>query len=244
MRRRALLGAGCAVLSAPRLARGASAGEVDLLLVLAADISHSMQENELQMQREGYAAALRHREVVAAMASGPVGAIALTYMEWSGTEDQRLLVPWMRIGDEADAELFAARLLAAPQRVGSWTSISAAITAARALYAGAPFRSERHVLDISGDGENNSGPPVELARDAALAEGLVINGLPILRTPVRFTATGMPEESPLERHYRGFVIGGPASFLVPARGFGDFPGALRRKLVLEIAGLDAGAMRA
>ncbi len=241
MRRRALLGAGCGLLlAAPALASGsADEAEVDLLLVLAADISHSMQETELRMQRQGYAAALRDKEVLDAMCSGPFGAIGVVYFEWSGIEDQRVLLPWTRIGNATEAVACSERLQAAPQRVGSWTSISGAIAQSRRLISGAPFRSDRSVVDISGDGENNSGPPVEQERDLAVEEGLTINGLPILRGPQRQASIPGAEGTPLEEHYRRLVTGGPGAFVLPAENFEVFPGAIRRKLVLEIAGLQA-----
>lgn len=241
MRRRALLGAGCGVLfAAPALASGSAVqDEVDLLLVLAADISHSMQETELRMQRQGYAAALRDKEVLDAMCSGPCGAIGVVYFEWSGIEDQRILLPWTRIGSPAEAVACSERLASAPQRVGSWTSISGAIAQSRRLIAAAPFRSDRSVVDISGDGENNSGPPVEQERDLAVEDGITINGLPILRGPQRHASIPGAEGSPLEEHYRRLVTGGPGAFVLPAENFEVFPGAIRRKLVLEIAGLQA-----
>lgn len=239
MRRRSLLRAGYGLLLAPSIATRprAEEGELDLLLVLAADISHSMQSAELSMQRAGYAAALRDQDVRRAIGSGPTGAIGLLYMEWSGTEDQRVLVPWTRVATDNDAEAFARAVEAAPQRVGSWTSISSAIGASRRVIAAAPFTAERKVVDISGDGENNSGEPVHLQRDGALAEGITINGLPILRT----AQLASPQPQPLEEHYRDWVIGGPGAFVLPAHGFEAFAAAVRRKLVLEIAGLPAGA---
>lgn len=237
MRRRTLLGAGAGLLLArPAIATAAAnAAEVDLLLVLAADISHSMQEAELRMQREGYAAALRDPEVLQAMCSGPCEAVAVAYLEWSGAEDQRVLLPWTRIGAAAEAEAAADTIARAPQRSGSWTSISGAIAASRRLIAAAPFAAERSVIDISGDGENNSGPPAEGERDAAVEAGIVINGLPILRGTTRTMNAG-GDVNPLEEHYRRVVTGGAGAFVLPAENFGVFPGAIRRKLVLEVAG--------
>lgn len=240
MRRRSLLAAAGSLLCAPAIARAAERGETDLLLVLAADVSHSMQPADLRMQREGYAEALRHPDVHRAVASGPCGHIALAYMEWSGFEDQRVILPWTRLCDAADANRVADALLAAPQRVGNWTSISGAISAARRLMEAAPFTAERHVMDISGDGENNNGEPVHRLRDQAVEEGIVINGLPIIRSPARAVLVGGTEMPPLEAHYREWVVGGTGAFVIPAEGFGAFAGAIRRKLVLEIAGLPAG----
>lgn len=246
MRRRTLLTAGCGlILASPAIAQAPSperaTDEVDLLLVLAADISHSMQTPELRMQRDGYAAALRDKEVLDAIGSGAHGAIGITYLEWSGAEEQHVLVPWTRIQDVEDAARIAAMLDAAPLRIGSWTSISGAIMASRRLIAEAPFAAERSVVDISGDGENNHGGPVDHQRDAAVEAGITINGLPIIRHGARWAAQGQGRETALEDHYRQNVIGGFGAFLVPTVGFETFAGAIRRKLVLEIAGRDIGA---
>jgi hypothetical protein len=237
MRRRALLGAGCGLLATRP---GRAEAEVDLLLVLAADVSQSMRDVDLRLQRQGYAAALRDPEVQAAICSGPRGAVGLLYMEWSGVEDQRVLLPWTRMGEGEAAESAAVALMEAPVRSGTWTSISAALSAARRLVAAAPFAAPRRVLDVSGDGENNAGLPVEEARDAAVAEGIVINGLPVLRPDSRRAAFGRPGETALEEHYREAVTGGPGAFVLPARGLDSFAEAIRRKLILEIAGRSPG----
>ena len=241
MRRRTLLGAGCALLAMPHASRALAAGkeEVDLLLVLAADVSQSMQRRELELQREGYAAALRDKEVLDAIGSGPCGAIAVAYMEWSGAEDQSVLAPWTRLAKAEDAAGFARSLAEAPLRSGTWTSITGALAASRRLMTEAPCFAARQVVDISGDGENNHGGPVEDQRDQALAEGITINGLPILRPNARLAGSGEAGETALEEHYRRMVIGGPGSFVLRAEGFETFAGAIRRKLVLEIAGLPA-----
>lgn len=240
MRRRSLLAASGALLLAPNLARASTSHgeEVDLLLVLAADVSQSMTAAELRLQREGYAAAMQAPEVLGAIGNGPSGSIGVLYFEWSGFEDQRVLVPWMPVGNARDAAGFAGALQSAPQRSGTWTSISGALAASRRLLGVAPFASERRVVDISGDGENNQGGSVETERDLALEEGIVINGLPILRaTPGRAPLAGdEAAEEPLVKHYRDLVVGGMGSFVMPALGFPAFAGALRRKLVLEIAG--------
>jgi len=238
MRRRTLLAAGCGALLAPRLARAsADETEVDLLLVLAADVSQSMQNRELKLQRDGYVAALRDREVMEAACSGAYGAVAVTYFEWSGMDDQRVVVPWTRIGDAEDAARIALALEAAPLRSGSWTSISNALAMSRRLIAASPFQAQRKVVDVSGDGENNHGPPVEDERDRTVAEGIVVNGLPILRPNSRMASTGLPGETALEEHYRTMVTGGARAFVLPTQGFETFPDAIRRKLVMEIAGV-------
>ncbi len=233
MRRRTLLGAGCGLLCA---GSARAEAEVDLLLVLAADVSQSMRDADLRLQRQGYAAALRDPEVQAAIASGPHGAIGLLYMEWSGVEDQRVLLPWTRLGDGEAAEVAALTLAETPVRSGTWTSISSAVAAAHGLAAAAPFTAPRRVFDISGDGENNAGTPVEVVRDQAVADGIVINGLPIVRSGLRPASDGRPGRTVLEEHYRMAVTGGPGSFVLPARGLDAFADAIRRKLILEIAG--------
>ena len=236
MRRRTLLGAGCGLLTLPRLAR-AQAAEVDLLLVLAADVSQSMENSELRLQREGYVGALHDGDVLDAIGSGPCGSIAIAYLEWSGAEDQRVLVPWTRLAGAGDVAGVAGRLAEAPLRSGTWTSISAALAASRRLVAEAPFFAARQVVDVSGDGENNHGGPVEKERDRALQDGITINGLPILRPNARLSMTGEPGETALEEHYRRLVIGGAGAFVLRAEGFDAFAGAIRRKMVMEIAGL-------
>lgn len=240
MRRRTLMGAaGGWLLASPALAQTANRDDrqVDLLLVLAADVSQSMQDHDLRLQRLGYAAALRDADLQGAIASGAYAAIGLLYMEWSGIEDQRVLLPWTRIGDAEGAEAAASALLGAPVRSGTWTSISAALAAARRHMAAAPFAAIRRVIDVSGDGENNAGGPVETERDAAVAEGIVINGLPILRQDARRSALASEGETVLEEHYRRLVTGGPGAFMLRAQGLENFSEAIRRKLILEIAGL-------
>ncbi len=237
MRRRILLASACAILAAPRLARAGD--EVDLLLVLAADVSQSMQHADLVMQRRGYVAALRDRDVWRAVGSGSCGSIGLLYLEWSGVREQQVLVPWTRLAHAEDAEAFAARLEAAPLNTGTQTSISGAIAAARRAFATAPFVAPRMVVDISGDGENNHGGPAAEERDAAVAEGVTLNGLPVLRQGPLLASVGSDNPSPLEQHYRDQVIGGMGAFVLPANGFESFGTAIRRKLVLEIAGRPA-----
>jgi hypothetical protein len=239
MRRRTLLGAGCALLAMPRLSRAqaGSGEEVDLLLVLAADVSQSMQHRELELQRQGYVTALCDKQVLDAIGSGPCGAIAVAYLEWSGAEDQRVLAPWARLAGAEDAAAFARGLAEAPLRSGTWTSITGALAASRRLMAEAPCFAARQVVDISGDGENNHGGPVEDQRDQAVAEGITINGLPILRPNARLVGGRESGETALEEHYRRMVIGGAGAFVLRAEGFGSFASAIRRKLVLEIAGL-------
>jgi hypothetical protein len=248
MRRRSLLGcaaAAAALLSAPHLIRRAAAadespgGEVDVLLLLAVDVSRSMDEEEAKLQREGYIAALHDGAVHDAIEGGAFGAIGLAYFEWSGPEHQKVVVPWTRVGGAAHARAFAGRLRAAPLGIGTWTSISAALDHARAMMAAAPFAAERHVVDVSGDGTNNSGAPVEEARDRAVDAGITINGLPVMKDPPLRIPGAEPVR--LDAYYREQVVGGFGAFVVPAEDFRDFGPAVRRKLILEIVDLRRGA---
>lgn len=238
MRRRSLLAAaGAAAAILPRLgARAAEAtGEpVDVLLVLAVDVSRSVDEDEARLQREGYRNAVTDPAVIEAVRGGMIGAIGLAYVEWAGVEYQRLVLPWTRIAGAADAADWARRLEEAPRASLSWTSISGGIDFSRSVLAGAPFEASRRVIDVSGDGVNNSGRPAEAARDQAVAEGIVINGLPIVNDRPTF---GRPPPLPLDEYYRESVIGGPGAFVIVAEDFESFGNALKRKLIREIAGL-------
>lgn len=233
---RRLLLAGALALAVPRLGRGAPGPSepVDVLLLLAADVSRSMDEEESRLQRRGYADALRDPRVQAAMTDGPHGAVAIAYLEWSGPEHQVLVLPWTRIASPAEAEAPAARLLAAPPTIGTWTSIAAALDRGRALIEAAPFAAGRRVIDVSGDGSNNAGGAVEEARDRAVGAGIVVNGLPVMRDgPAGPRIEGM--SLPLDHYYREQVTGGQGSFVLPAEDFRAFGDAVRRKLILEIA---------
>lgn len=231
MRRRTLL-AGLA--AAPT--RAQSPGPVDLLLVLAVDVSRSVDEDEARLQREGYRAAIVDPRVVDAITRGMIGAIGVAYVEWAGLEYQRLLLPWTRIASQADAHLWADRLAEAPRASLSWTSISAAIDFSRRVLAEAPFEATRRVIDVSGDGVNNSGRAVERARDEAVADGIVINGLPIVNDRPTF---GRAPPIPLDLYFEASVIGGAGAFMVVAEDFEAFGQAVRRKLIREIADLGA-----
>lgn len=212
---------------------------VDLLLVLAVDVSRSVDEDEARLQREGYREAVSDPKVVEAIRAGMIGATAIAYVEWAGIEYQRTVLPWTRIASQADANQWAAELAAAPRASLSWTSISGAIRHSRQLIAEAPFEATRKVIDVSGDGVNNSGPPAEQERDLAVAEGITINGLPIVNDRPTF---GRMPPIPLDDYYRDFVIGGQGAFMIVAQDFESFGVAVRRKLIREIAGLD-GPMR-
>ena len=208
---------------------------VDLELVLAVDVSGSVDEVEGRLQRMGYVNAFRSPAVLRAIQSGRRKSIAVTYMEWAGFDFQRIIVGWKRIHDGASAEAFAYLLSQAPIGVGPYTSISGAIEFALPLFENNGFTSERRTIDISGDGPNNSGDYVTNARDRAIRAGVTINGLPIVNNrPSPWGRMPMPN---LDLYYRKCVIGGRRSFLVVANDFKSFGRAIRRKLILEIVGL-------
>ena len=208
---------------------------VDLELVLAVDVSGSVDEEEGKLQRMGYVNAFRSPSVLRAIQSGRHKRIAVTYMEWAGFDFQRIIAGWKQIHDEASAEAFAYLLAQAPVGVGPYTSISGAIEFALPLFENNGFTSERRVIDISGDGPNNSGDFVTHARDKAIRAGVTINGLPIVNNrPSPWGRMPMPN---LDLYYRKCVIGGRRSFLVVANDFRSFGRAIRRKLILEIVGL-------
>lgn len=226
---RALAAVLVALLAAPAAAEDLP---VDLELVLAVDVSRSMTPNELEIQRRGYAEALASAEVANAITRGAYGRIALTYFEWSGAYEQRGVVPWTLIESRADSSAFAGRLTARFDAGLRRTSISAALTYAAGLFEGNGYEGRR-VIDISGDGPNNAGPPVAPIRDEVVARGVAINGLPLM------TREGMGSQwqlDDLDAYYRACVIGGPGAFVIPVLDWSAFPGAVRRKLVLEIAG--------
>lgn len=217
------------------LPTAAAAEPVDVELVLAVDVSLSMSPAELDIQRKGYAAALTDPSVLDAIAQGAHGRIAVTYFEWAGSTMQKVVVPWTLVASRADAERVAAELSALPPASARRTSISGALEFGADLLAESPFEGLKRVIDISGDGPNNQGAPVTIARDAVLAQGIVINGLPLM------TSGGMNsvyDVSELDRYYADCVVGGPGSFMVPVNDWAQFPQAIRRKLVLELAGGD------
>lgn len=234
-----LLSAAVVALAAPQAARAAE--PVDIELVLAVDVSLSMSPTELDIQRRGYAAALTDPSVLEAIAQGGHGRIAITYFEWAGNTMQRVVVPWSIIETHEDAEHFAARLSAQPPNSARRTSISGAIEFGVDLFAESGFSGQKRVIDISGDGPNNQGAPVAGARDAAVAQGIVINGLPLMTSG---GYTSVYDVADLDRYYADCVIGGPGSFMVPVNDWPQFPEAIRRKLVLELAGPASPVWRA
>lgn len=209
--------------------------DVDLELVLAVDVSRSMDYDELVLQREGYAAALKHPEVIQAIASGPLGRIAVTYLEWAGPFHQATVVPWAIVSSQADAETFADRIAASPIVRETGTSISGGLAFAAERFAESGARGTRRAIDVSGDGPNNMGLPVVPMRDEVVARGITINGLPImLKDSVFVSPFSIPN---LDVYYEDCVIGGPGAFMISVDDMSRFGVAIRRKLVLEIAGL-------
>jgi len=206
--------------------------EVDVELVIAVDVSRSMTPRELEIQRRGYAEALGSDEVLEAIRHGFLGRVAITYVEWAGSQSQRVVVDWTLVRDRAEAQAFAAKLTAVFDQTLRRTSISGALDYAAARFDGNGFTSLRQVIDVSGDGPNNQGRPVTLARDDVLARGIVINGLPLM------TREGLGSQwhlDDLDEYYRHCVIGGPTAFVIPVLEWRHFPQAVRRKLVLELA---------
>ncbi len=213
----------------------ANAIAVDVELVLAVDISQSMDEKEFALQRAGYVEALRHPDFIKAVRSGATGRIALAYFEWAGTIRDDAIVAWQVIDSSESANAFADKIEARPFRSFRGTSISGALAFGARLLDGNAFEGERRVIDISGDGPNNIGLPVTPTRDAAIAKGIVINGLPILISP-------SPSFSHLDQYYAQCVTGGPGAFVLPIHAASEFTTAIRRKLILEVSGIaDPGA---
>jgi hypothetical protein len=205
---------------------------VDVELVFAVDISRSISMEELAIQRDGYAAALTDPSVLEAIADGLHQKIAITYVEWSGVRGQRTIVPWTVIAKPADAVAIANFLRSEIPASGMRTSISSAIDHTSGLFEGNGISGMKRVIDISGDGPNNQGGPVLDARDAAIAKGIIINGLPLLTNSGPFSEYDLPN---LDEYYANCVIGGPGSFMVPVTSWEQFPAAVRRKLILELA---------
>jgi hypothetical protein len=218
-----LLAAAVALLATAGSARAA---EVDVELVLAVDTSGSIDAEEYQIQHEGYADAFSSNAVIEAIQSGPLQQIAVTFVEWSGLGHQEQVVGWTLIKDKESASAFAEKIKQAPRKFSDWTSVSDAIDFSTRLYDDNGFEGLRLVLDVSGDGINNNGRPVTEARDAAVAKGIIINGLPILN-----------EDPTLDTYYNDNVIGGPGAFKVAVKDFDTFREALMSKLVREIAGV-------
>ena len=233
----AMAGGDVAVIAAPNpqpgLAQSGEAATVDIELVLAVDVSYSMDMDELAIQREGYAQAIVSREFLQALKSLPNSKIAITYFEWAASSDQKIIIPWRLIDGPETADAVSAEIMKTPVRRASRTSISGAISFAMPLFEQDPYHGMRRVIDISGDGPNNNGEPVVGPRDAALAKGITINGLPIMVKEPTYSTMDIDN---LDWYYEDCVIGGPGSFVVSIRDREKFKEAIRTKLLLEVAG--------
>ncbi len=221
------------LLTAATVATAQERKAVDLTLALAIDISGSIDPEEAHLQRQGYVQAFRDPVIVKAILGGPNGRIAVAYFEWSDSWMQKLLIDWTLLDSEASIAAFARRLDDAPISIARRTSISGAIRYAIPLFARAPYDADRKVLDISGDGSNNDGMLVTDMRHEALKDRIVINGLPIMND--RPNPFGFPNETDLDKYYLACVTGGPRSFVEVAHNFDDFPRAVRKKLLQEVA---------
>ncbi len=208
---------------------------VDLELVIATDVSYSIDEDEALLQREGVAAAFRSKQIIRAIESGFLRKIAVAYIDYSSSLHNRIVIDWRVLSDRKSAQAFAASLLKAFPTFGRRTSISDAIELARQMIATNAYEGTRRVIDVSGDGPNNWGRLVDRVRDETAAKRITINGLPIVNDGGGFISRYyLPD---LDLYYRGCVIGGPGAFVVVANNFKDFARAIRKKLILEIAGL-------
>ena len=217
----------------PRFAdRSPSAVAVDVELVIAVDVSYSMDPEEQALQREGYIQALTSREFLSALREGANGKIAITYYEWAGANDQKIVMPWRLIDGPEAADAVAAEIARAPYRRASRTSISGALKFAKPLFDNSGYRGLRRVIDVSGDGANNAGDLIVPTRDDVLGAGITLNGLPIMLNRPNF---GSVDISELDIYYEDCVTGGPGSFVIPIRERAEFVKATRTKLVLEIA---------
>lgn len=213
--------------------------EVDVELVLAVDVSRSMSLQELEIQRRGYAKALSSPEVISAIQQGLLGRIAVTYVEWAGAYSQRVIVPWTLIATKDSAQRVARQIAATKDPGLRRTSIANGLTYAAAQFDDNGFAGLRRVIDVSGDGPNNQGPPVLPARDAVLAQGITINGLPLMTTDALSAMWGIPD---LDDYYLNCVIGGLGAFVLPVLSWDQFAPAVKRKLILEIAQGEVRAM--
>lgn len=224
-----LVGASTSVL--PRRIRAGDLEPVDAAIVLAVDMSSSVTEESAQLQRNGYCAAVANPRFITAVGRGMIQAVAIQYVEWGSVDQQHVRVPWMRIGSQTDANVWAAELAKVGFAKLGWTSISGAIGFSRQQLGNCPFEATRKVIDVSGDGPNNSGPDPEAARNSAVADGIIINGLPILPQQ----PSSAPGVLPLDMYFHQNVIGGPNAFVVAAEGLNTFGEAILRKLAREIA---------
>jgi hypothetical protein len=218
------------------IAPGRAAEPVDLLLVLSTDVSRSVDHTKFKLQREGYAAAISDPQVIDAIQSGPHQRIAVCFVEWSGFGAQKLVIDWTMIDGAAAARKFGDQLLELPRSFADRTSISGGIEFAAAQLERAPFEGGRRTIDVSGDGTNNAGRDVKLARDETVSKGIVINGLVILsERPIPWNAEHTNPPGGLEKYYQENVIGGPGAFVLVAENFNSFGRAIIKKMIAEIA---------
>jgi Protein of unknown function (DUF1194) len=221
--------AACVIPAGAQAPPAAEKSDVAIALVLAVDASGSVDNHRFELQKQGYAAAFRNPKVLNSVRSLMTQSIAVSMVQWTGPRLHVVVVDWMLVRDEASIGALAAAIEAAPRQLfGGGTSISGAIDFSRLLLAQCPCNAARRVVDISGDGSNNSGRPVTLARDEAVKDGIGINGLPILSI-----------EPFLDRYYYDNVIGGPGAFVIPAENYDTFADAILKKLITEIA-MDGG----
>ena len=233
-----VFGAILAAILVPAAARAAE--DVDLLLVLAVDVSRSIDATKFQLQREGYAAAVADPHVLDAIRTGRTGRIGLTFVEWSGVGAQKVVIDWTTIGDADSAKGFGDRLLEAPRSFADRTSISGAIEFAMGQLDKAPYEAARRTIDVSGDGTNNAGRDVAMLRDEAVAKGITINGLVILSdNPMSWNPDHTNPPGGLANYYRNNVVGGPSAFVMVAENFNSFGQAIIKKMIAEVAQADA-----
>jgi hypothetical protein len=234
-RRTALVGSLAVLATGPIIGTMAAKAEetaVDLQLVMAVDVSRSIDEVEAELQRRGYIEAMTNERVIDAILSGENKRIAVCYVEWAGTHYQQTVIDWMLIDSPRAAHAFSDKLSESPRTSQSWTAVGAALATSAQRFQDSPFTSRRRVIDISGDGRTNDGPPAELIRDKLVAEGFVINGLPVMMNRQNY---GRPQDATLDKYYEENVIGGPGSFMIVAANFDDFSRAVRSKLIREIS---------
>jgi len=229
-----VFGAILAAILVPAAVRAAE--DVDLLLVLAVDVSRSIDATKFQLQREGYAAAVADPHVLEAISTGRTGRIGLTFVEWSGVGAQKVVIDWTTIGDTDSAKGFGDRLLEAPRSFADRTSISGAIEFAMGQLDKAPYEAARRTIDVSGDGTNNAGRDVATLRDEAVAKGITINGLVILSdNPMSWNPDHTNPPGGLANYYRNNVVGGPSAFVMVAENFNSFGQAIVKKMIAEVA---------
>src|ERR1700734_1674053 len=238
----ALFAASVLALIVAQVSRASAAGApvaVDAAIVLAADVSRSIDDEEFALERRGYGDAIQGQQLLDAVSTGPHGAIALAYVEWAGDGEERVVVDWTVIRNQTDAHAFVTAMAAAPRSFIGRTAIGAAIDFSFALFAESAIETNRRVIDVSGDGTSNQGRVVAEARDAAVGAGAVINGLAIYNRKAAAMGGYLPlHTNPpggLAQYYRENVIGGPGAFVVQIDDFRTFGEAMMRKLVNEVA---------